>query len=188
MAVEEIVSRRTASAKTFDLGGGRRRVVIGKCFHHRVKGEWVDTVCDWHESTRELLSGQYPYVVKVNKGTNAVTILREGETVPVTLAPMNHNKKAEPTYEGNTVTVAGLWTGVDLRVVLGPEQPVIQFVKTSETFVNPALSLTGLAVTAPMLVAGYTAPNGKRVAVSATLQYGSVVYDLTNVPLNTAVS
>lgn len=185
---DEIVEKRGRSSKTFDLGGNRRRVEIVCHAHHLVRGLWVDTICDWKNSTREYLSGQYPYVVKVNKGNLAVTILREGETVPVSLAPVGHNRKAEAVYVGNTVTIPGLWTGVDLQVVLTPEQPVIGFVKTQAAGTNPALNLTGLADPAPMLVARYTDELGHLVDVPATLQYGTVTYDLSGVPVGVVVN
>jgi len=184
---DELIERRTRNGKVFDLGGNSRRAVIGPYAHHQVNGIWVDTICDWRDSTREYLSGQYPYVVKVNKGNLAVSVLAEGETVPMTVAPVGHNRKAVAAYAGNTVTIPGLWTGVDFRVVLAPEQPVFVFAKVAEPCTDPALALTGLADPAPMLAARYQS-HGGRVAVPATLQYGTVTYSFADVPLGAEVS
>ena len=177
MAETELVALRGRSSKTFDLGNGKRRLEVGGAIaHHRKNGAWVDTDCVWRESGQEYLTGEYPYQVKVNKGTKAVTVLVPPATEPFTLAPIGHDRKASATYADNVVTIPALWAGVNCYVILFPDYPLIEFERTSDTFTNPKIQVIGTDAT-PML----------NSQVPATLSNGIVTYDLSAVPVGERV-
>ena len=187
MARTEVIAKRGPRSKTFDNGDGTLTLECGGGHAHHLKdGVWVDTVCDWQDAGTEFASGEYPYQVRFNKGTHALTILLPGETIPFTIAPIGRNKKAVPVASGTTVTIPNLWPGVTALWLLTPERPVLHFIKTAEPCTNPQVQVLGTD-SAPMLSAYYEGADGMPVAVPATLAYGVITYDFAGVPLNARV-
>lgn len=177
MARIELIAKRTRRSKTFDNGDGTFTLECGGAHAHHLKdGAYVDTICDWQAAGTEFASGEYPYQVRLNKGTHALTILLPGETVPFTIAPIGRNKKAVPVAGGATITIPNLWSGVTAVWLLTPERPVLHFIKTTQPCTNPQVQVIGTD-SAPMM----------SVAVPATLAYGVITYDFAGVPLNARV-
>lgn len=187
MARTEVLSKRTPRSKTWLNDDGTYTFETGGSIaHHQKNGQWVDTDITWKNSSTELLTGEYPHVVKVNKGNLAVTVLLEGTTVPFTLAPKNFDRKAVPTYSDNRIHVPQLWTGVDLDIYLTPEGLRFTYTKTLANATNPEWTLTG---TAEQYIGGgeiYHSPDGP-VLVPTSVLYGIMTLDITAVPVGGVV-
>ena len=192
MARTEVIAKRGPRSKTFDNGDGTFALEVGGGIaHHQKDGAWVETDITWKNSATELLTGEWPGQVKVNKGTRAITLLPQGATVPITLAPLGHNKKAPaPTYEGNRITFTGLWTGIDLNVYLTPEGIALHYTKTAHPCANPGWTLPGEA--AAFLRGGESymseGEDGLPVVVPHTLANGMYTLDFATAPVGAVVS
>lgn len=187
----EMTDKRGPRSKTWLLDDGvtRRLRVGGGIAHHQKNGAWVDTDITWKNSATEFLTGEWPGQIKVNKGTRAITILPQGATVPITIAPLGYNKKAPaPTYAGNCITFVGLWTGVDLRVYLTPEGLSLQYTKTAHPSANPGWTLPGEAAAFMQGGESYTNADALPVAVPAVLRYGMYTLDFATVPVGVTVA
>jgi hypothetical protein len=175
--VEALPEQPSIPVLTLEVGGGDA--------HHLKDGAYVDTICDWQDAGTKFASGEYPYQVRFNKGTRALTILLPAER-PITVAPIGRNKKAIPVASGTTITIPNLWPGVTALWLLTPDRPVLHFIKTAHPCTNPQMQVIGTD-SAPMLSAYYEGADGMPVAVPATLAYGVITYDFAGVPLNVRV-
>lgn len=186
--MRELVDKRGPRSKTWLLDDGVTYQCEdgGAIAHHQMGGAWVDTVCDWQDAGTEFASGEYPYRVRFNKGTHALTILLPGETVPFTIAPIGRNKKAVPVAGGTAITIPNLWPGVTALWLLTPERPVLHFIKTAHPCTDPQVQVIGIDP-APMMGAYYEDTGRGPVIVPATSASGVVTYDLSAVPLNVLV-
>jgi len=189
--MEEIIAKRTPRSKTYDIGGGVQRLVVGGAIAHHLKdGQYVDTDTTWHGTPDELTTGEFPGQIIVNGGTRAITLLLEGMSVPVTLVPLgNYKKSPDPTYSGNNIHFAGLWTGVDLDVYLMPEGIALHYTKTAEPCDDPGWTLPGDA--AALLRGGESYGDMEQmefIEVPHTLANGMYTLDFSAVPVGAVVS
>ena len=183
----EVITKRGPRSKTFDNGDGTFALEVGGGIaHHQKDGAWVDTDTTWKNAITEYTTGEYPGIVKVNPGTRAITILPVGATVPFSLAPYGHNRKAVVGYSPSLITIPALWEGVDLGVRLAPERVVLEFTVTAATHGNAAFTCTGFDA-ATMPTAHYEGTDGMPILVPVTAQYGVATWDLSGVPVGAVV-
>ena len=188
MARTEVIAKRTRRSKTFDNGDGTFTLEAGGGHAHYLKdGVWTDIDVTWHTDAGDYVTGDFPGRIVVNSGNRAITILPTGATVPFTLAPYGHNKKAVVGYSPGLITIPALWTGVDLGVRLAPERVVLEFTVTATTHDNAAFTCTGFDA-ATMPTAHYEGADGMPVLVPMTAQYGVATYNLAGVPVGAVVS
>lgn len=172
--MNEIAALRTARSKTFDMGDGTRRLEIGGAIaHHQKDGAWVDTDCTWKDLLDSFSVGGYPYAVALGKANKSLTVTTDSGTVTLTPVSTQTGAKVTVSVSGNTVTLAGLWKGVTCYLVLTPEQPVLHFLRTGSTYVNPQILCSDPA---PMMGASYE-DTGEAVPTSEAA--GVVTYDLS---------
>lgn len=151
-----------------------------------VNGKWEENDTHWNESQRDLTSGCYPYAVTLVKQTRKLTII-DGVGCVVTLTPQNDNKQVTFSRGCNSVTVIGLWTGVNTTFFLGPWAPMIEFTKTAEPATNPEIVYTGNFPEALTQNLYYQNASGEVIPIQTTFVGGVITIDLSGVPVGTTV-
>lgn len=178
--MEEIVSQRTATSKSFNVGDGRILVQIGKYRHHQKNGQWVDTDTNWDEDTTKFKVKEYPYPIEINKSTRTVSVTFGDQTI--TLSP-NNAKVPSVSRSGNKVTLVGLWRGITLEAFLNPDGLFMSYYRTSDNYDNPSWTFTGPFVDCTKQLE-WKDEKGIPTTVPRTINNGVVTWDFSNVPLN----
>lgn len=183
--MRELIEKRTARSKTWDLENGKFAVQIGGGIaHHQKNGAWVDTDSNWADLTDRFGVGEYPFDLYFKKATRTLTIDYGGGDV-LTLTPKNMKVPTSIKRAGNTVTLVRLWTGITLKLILTPEGVHFNYIKTATTFVNPSYTVIGDWTThyGPNIYEN----NGVSVTMPQTLVGGVLTYDFSLVPVGIEV-
>ena len=183
--MRELIERRTANSKTWDLENGKLAMQIGGGIaHHQKNGAWVDTDSNWTDLTDRFGVGEYPFAIDFRKNTRTLTVDYGGGDV-LTLTPLNMRVPTSIVKDGNTVTLVRLWTGITLKLILTPEGLHFNYIKTATAFVNPSYTVTGDWVThyGPNVYES----NGVPVTMPQTLVSGVLTYDFADVPVGIEV-
>lgn len=183
--MRELVEKRTARSKTWDLENGKFAVQIGgEIAHHQKNGAWVDTDSNWTDLTDRFGVGEYPFNLYFKKATRTLTIDYGGGDI-LTLTPRNMKTPTSIVRAGNTVTLVRLWTGITLKLILTPEGVHFNYIKTSTTFKNPSYTVTGDWIT--HYGSNVYEANGVPVTMPQTLVDGVLTYDFALVPVGVEV-
>jgi hypothetical protein len=183
--MRELIERRTARSKTWDLENGKFATQIGGGIaHHHKDGGWVDTDSNWTDLTDRFGVGEFPFAIGFHKQTRTLTIDYGGGDV-LTLTPLNRSTPTSITRSGNSVTLVRLWTGITLKLILSPEGVHFNYIKTATTFVNPSYTVTGdwVAHYGPNVYEN----NGVPVTMPQTLIGGVLTYNFADVPIGIEV-
>jgi hypothetical protein len=184
--MRELIEKRTARSKTWDLENGKFATQIGGGIaHHQKNGAWVDTDSNWTNLTDRFGVGEFPFAIDFRRNTRTLTIDYGGGDV-LTLTPLNMRTPTSVVKSENTVTLVRLWTGITLKLILSPEGVHFNYIKTATTFVNPSFSVTGDWAThyGPNVYAVNEVP----VTMPQTLVGGVLAYDFAEVPVGIEVT
>lgn len=183
--MRELIEKRTARSKTWDLENGKFAMQVGGGIaHHQKNGARVDTDSNWTDLTDRFGVGEFPFAIDFRKNTRTLTI-DYGSGDILTLTPLNMRTPTSIVKEGNTVTLVRLWTGITLKLILTPEGLHFDYIKTATTFVNPSYTVTGDWVThyGPNIYEN----NGVPATMPQTLVDGVLAYDFAAVPVGIEV-
>jgi len=182
----ELIDRRTANSKVWDLENGKFAVQIGGGIaHHQKNGSWLETDSNWTDLTDRYGVGEYPFAIYFMKATRMLTIdYLDGNVL--TLRPADASNPTSIVKSGNSVTLVRLWTGMTLKLILTSEGLHFNYIKTVTTYVNPAFNVTGPWET-------YYGPNryeidGAPFVMPQTLVDGKLAYDFADVPVDVEVT
>lgn len=124
--MSEIVSKRTKTSRTFDLGGGKYRVESGPIFHTFKNSAWVpvDTSISVEEGTDVVTGEKYSaktagdfldFDIKFKKDSPlSVTLGYIPKNKTITFSPVGENKKPNVLVTGQKMHVDQAWDGIDV--------------------------------------------------------------------------
>jgi|GEM_PF-4723189 len=183
--MRELIEKRTARSKTWDLENGKFATQVGGGIaHHQKNGAWVDTDSNWTDLTDRFGVGEFPFAIDFRKNTRTLTIDYGGGDV-LTLTPRNMEVPTSITRSGNGITLVRLWKGITLKLILTPEGLHFNYIKTSTSFINPSFNVTG--DWEKYYGTNIYEANGIPVTMPQTLVSGKLTYDFSLVPLNVEV-
>jgi len=112
--VKEVVSKRTATSKTFDLGGGKFRLEAGGHAHHGPPGAMVETSRAFIDDPTEFRSGQHPCDVGLPKNYAQPMRFGHGRDT-VIVRPLDFKTPPARIFlENDVVTYAQAYDGIDV--------------------------------------------------------------------------
>lgn len=94
---KELIERRTANSKTFDLGKGKRRCVISGAVHY--KDNYADPSEQWKNIVLTFVDGKIakaPYILEVNELGLTLTSKKTGTAQSLSLERIGSEKSKKP--------------------------------------------------------------------------------------------
>jgi len=112
--VKEVVSKRTATSKTFDLGGGKFRLEAGGHAHHGPPGAMVETSRAFIDDPTEFRSGQHPCDIRLPGGYAQPLRFGHGQDTVIVRALDFNTPPSFGVLEDDVVTYEQAYDGIDV--------------------------------------------------------------------------
>lgn len=179
----EIVGLRTRNSKTFDLGGGKRRLEVGGHYHHFKNGEWVESDRTLYTVGNKVITGEFPFPIDFDLSTRTATI--DFGTTQVTVSPTLGVRSPTVTTSPDEILLAGLWRSVDVRVhVVKNIGLKFTYTKTASNAPTQIAWQLGGDYQNFIGAVGYDdQTTGEWVTVPSTLVNGLLTIDISGVPV-----
>lgn len=141
--MNELIEKRGRHSRTFDLGGGQRRVEVRQDLHVRKSGLFVPVNASVAKEMGDdpetgvkyaarSISDFLDYDIKFNDKNPASMSLKHLPTnKTIKVDPRDSNKKPDNTVAGNKISVSQLWSGIDAEIFIGPGGLKTNYIVTS---------------------------------------------------------
>jgi len=188
--VKEVVSKRTATSKTFDLGGGKFRLEAGGHAHHGPPGAMVETSRAFLDDPTEFRSGQHPCDIRLPNSYAQPLRFGHGRDTVIVRALDFNTPPSFGVLEDDVVTYEQAYDGIDVLYRLTDRGIKTEYIITS----NAGQREISFEVSGDFekyhKAPWYEEDDGvevEQIFIPFTLEGSTLTYDLTFVPIGAVV-